>query len=341
MSKSINNSTVIRPYTNKQLLKWTTMMPTKHEPVDWKDKQLYDLKSISLVELVKQPEYVSFKTKFSWLYMNYTHDNYDLVWNELQERHERVKQNVIYHALLSKIEKVLAKNINDAVAKFRYVPQACTAKSEDERVRLEKQDALFAKFQTTIDRLNDDKRAVWLRYARVCFDLIPEELDVVTKDYYTLAKTSIKDYTDWGNPIYYTEKEMDCLVEHISVFGKSTIKLAVRAAEDAVIRQCMWMKQFNGTENDLRVRRSIEGDSVEYEVRIAKAKEYVLKNKDSMTIPELVRTAVWLYDLYEEGVATNSTVPISDPYADDAEERYSVDEVFVDFLASLHSEDAE
>lgn len=271
MSKSINNSTVIRPYTNKQLLKWSTMVPVSSDKTD----HIYELKRVSLQDLVKQPKYESFKDRLNWLYNNFTAENYDLVWCELSKRHESIKQGIIYKYHVAKIEYAFNKALETATMKFGKIP-------------------------AWIGRLPDEKRAIWLRYARVCFGLEPETISINTKEIYTVPKSCVKDYTDWGNPIYYTKEELGEIEEYISVFGRYTFNKVLRVAEDAVIRDCAWMKQFNDTENDLRVMKSVEGDENE-----------------------------------------NLLVPISDPYADDAEERYSVDEVFVDFLEPLYSDDAE
>ena len=271
MSKTINNSTAIRPYTNKQLLKWSTMMPVSSDEKD----RLYELKRVSLQDLVKQPGYESFKDRLNWLYNNYTSQNYDLVWSELSKKHEAVKQGIIYKHYKAEID-----------AKFERALQIATMK--------------FGEIPAWISRLPDEKRAIWLRYARVCFGLEPESISINTKDIYTIPKSCIKDYTDWGNPIYYTKEELGEVEEYISVFGKYTFNKVLRVAEDAVIRDCAWMKQFNDTEYDLRVMKSVEGDENE-----------------------------------------NLLVPISDPYADDAESTVSIVEEFRDFLEPLYSDDVE
>lgn len=273
MKTIINNSTTTRPYNKTALLKWSTMVPVPKK--DPNQDRVYDLKRVSLVDLVKQPGYEKFKDKLNWLYNNYTPQNYDLVWSQLTKHHECVKKGIVYKHYTAKIEYAFNKALETEIARFGEIP-------------------------AWIDRLPDVKRAIWLRYARVCFGLVPVETNICTKDIYTVPKSCIKDYTEWGNPIYYTKEELGEVEEYISVFGKYTLNKVLRVAENAVIRDCAWMKQFNDTEYDLRVMKSVEGDEFE-----------------------------------------NLLVPISDPYADDAESTVSIVEEFRDFLEPLYSEDAE
>lgn len=234
MSNVKNNSTITRPYTKQQLRKWSTMVPVPNQDPS-KDK-IYELKRVTLVDLVKQPGYEKFKDKLNWLYNNYTNQNYDLIWSQINKQHEFVKKGIVYKHYVAKIEYAFNKTLETEIAKFGKIP-------------------------AWIDRLPDEKRAIWLRYARVCFDLVPVETSICTKDIYTVPKSCIKDYTEWGNPIYYTKEELGEVEEYISVFGKHTLNKVLRVAENAVIRDCAWMRQYNDTEFDLRVHREVEGDA--------------------------------------------------------------------------------
>lgn len=226
------------PYNNKQLLKWSCFRierGTDHT-------QPYQLIHTPLVDLVKKPGYEQFKDKLNWLYNNYTPDNYQKVWSELQHINEIRREKYIQDNLIAKADYILGKQIAEWEAHFGKIP-------------------------AWIDNLTDTQRSLLLDRARTCYGLIPEEVELHTKQVYTVPQRVIKEITADGTTIYYSQEELDKshfnnnymtdVVGRVRVYSDKLKRLA----ESAVIRDARWMAQFNNTEFDLREHRETEGDA--------------------------------------------------------------------------------
>ena len=230
-----------RPYSNKQLVKWTAF---RVERTDDRQKP-YELIPTPLIELVKINGYTKFKDKLNWLYNNYSEQNYDLVWKELQDCNAKRIQKCIQDNVLEKAEWVLNLRIEEAKAHFGDIPEWITA-------------------------LSDNQRQLLLDRAKTCYGLEPEYdlARLSAKTIYTVPERFIKDYNEFNEPLYYSQEELykskiDRLV-YQDLVGKVTVvsEQLRRLAEDAVIRDAKWMSQFNDTEFDMRECREEEGDVV-------------------------------------------------------------------------------
>ena len=261
------------PYTKQQLLKWSCFRIEKG--ADY--KQAFKLIHTPLTELVKKPGYEHFKNKLNWLYNNYSVENYQLVWSELQDYNERRKIAFIQAQVIAKADYILNKQI-------------------------EEHKTLFGDIPAWIDKLNDKQRDLLLARAKTCYGLVPQEIELETKQVYTVPERIVKEYRDDGSVIYYSNEELR--KAHIrpayfnDVVGRVKVKSAElqRLAENAVIRDAKWLSQFNDTEFDMREKREVEGD--------------------------------------EHG---NKMVPITDLQGDDSP--YGLDIEFRDFLEPIYGED--
>lgn len=230
-------STANIPYNRNQLLKWSCFRIEKG--VD--HKQSFQLIRTPLVELVKQPGYEKFKDRLNWLYNNYSKENYEIVWSELQRYNERRRELYIQQNIIAKADYILHKQIEDWKYHFGPIPK-------------------------WIKTLNDNQRSLLLDRARVCYGLEPEEIELETKQVYTVPKQVIKEYREDGSTIFYSQEELNKsnynnnyladVVGRVKVYSQELKRLA----EDAVIRDASWLAKFNDTEFDLREHREVEGD---------------------------------------------------------------------------------
>lgn len=225
------------PYSNKALLKWSALKVVRSE-----DKQRpYKLVKTALTELVKSAEYAQFKDRFNWLYKNYSPENYQLVWNELQNFNARRIQKCFQDNAIEIADAKMERIIKDRVLHFGEIP-------------------------AWIEKLSENQRALLLDRAKTCYGLSPEyELCTVeTKQLYTVPERYIKDFDEFDNPIYYSNEELykahvvpsqyKTLVGRVQV----TVEMLRRVAENAVIRDAKWLAQFNNTEFDMRELREVE-----------------------------------------------------------------------------------
>lgn len=229
-------STAKVPYNNKQLLKWSCFRIEKSEDY----KKSYELIHTPLTELVKHSGYEQFKDKLNWLYNNYSAENYQRVWSELQDYNERRKISFIQDTIIAKADYILNKQI----AEYK---------------------ALFGETEAWVEKLNDKQRALLLDRARTCYGLEPQEVELETKQVYTVPQHIIKEFREDGSAIYYTQEELrkaGVKFTYQTVVGRVKIKSAElqRLAENQVIQSAKWMSQFNDTEFDLREHREVEGD---------------------------------------------------------------------------------
>ena len=225
------------PYSNKSLLKWSAFRVERSE-----DKvRPYKLIKTSLVELVKVAGYEKFKDRFNWLYNNYSTQNYELVWNELQEFNAHCIQKCFQDNAIEIANARMENIIKDRVLHFGEIP-------------------------AWVEELSENQRALLLDRAKTCYGLHPEyELCTVeTKQVYAVPERYIKDFDEFGNPVYYSNEELykahivpsqyQTLVGRVQV----TVEMLRRTAENAVIRDARWMAQFNDTEMDMRELREVE-----------------------------------------------------------------------------------
>lgn len=230
-------STAKVPYNNKQLLKWSCFRVEKSEDYH----KSYELIHTPLTELVKKPGYERFKDKLNWLYNNYSVANYQKVWSELQATNERRRTLYIQQTIIAKADYILSKQIEDWKYHFGEIP-------------------------AWIEKLTDNQRALLLDRARTCYGLEPEEVELQTKQVYTVTERIIKELNVHGEATYYSQEELykakidnNC---YNDVVGRVKVKSAElqRLAENAVIRDASWLAKFNDTEFDLREHREVEGD---------------------------------------------------------------------------------
>lgn len=225
------------PYSNQALLKWSALKVVRSE-----DKQRpYKLVKTALTELVKSAEYEQFRDRFNWLYKNYSPENYQLVWNELQNFNARRIQKCFQDNAIEIADDKMQKTIDNVVAHFGEIP-------------------------AWIEELSENQRALLIDRAKTCYGLYPEyELCTVeTKQLYAVPERYIKDFDEFGNPIYYSNEELykahvvpsqyQTLVGRVQV----TVERLRRIAENAVIRDARWLAQFNDTELDMRELREVE-----------------------------------------------------------------------------------
>ena len=230
-------STAKVPYNKQQLLKWSCFRIEKG--VD--HTQAYQLIHTPLTELVKQPGYEQFKDKLNWLYNNFSKENYQLVWSELQKTNERRREHYIQQMIIAKADYILEKEIAHWKAHFGSIPQ-------------------------WIHNLTDSQRSLLLDRAKTCYGLEPEEVELETKQVYTVPQQIIKEYREDGSAIFYSQEEIDKTHfnnnYYTDVVGRVKVHSAElqRLAEDAVIRNASWFAKFNDTEFDLREHREVEGD---------------------------------------------------------------------------------
>lgn len=230
-------STANIPYSKQQLLKWSAFRIEKG--VD--HNQSFQLIHTPLVDLVKQPGYEKFKDRLNWLYNNYSAENYQIVWSELQQTNERRREHYIQQTIIAKADYILNKQVEDLRVHFGPIPK-------------------------WIKSLTDNQRQLLLDRARTCYGLEPEEFELETKQVYTVPQQVIKEYREDGSAIYYSQEELYKTHHNNNYFadvvGRVKIKSAElqRLAEDAVIRDASWFAKFNDTEFDLREHRETEGD---------------------------------------------------------------------------------
>ena len=229
------------PYNNKQLLKWSCFRIEKSDDT----KKSYELIPTLLLDLVKQVGYEKFRNRFNWLYNNYSTENYELVWSELQAFNERRKLKFIQDKIIAKADEVLSWQVANLKVHFGDTP-------------------------AWIEKLTDNQRQLLLDRARTCYGLEPEEIQLSTKTIYTVPERLVKEFNEeLGTNVYWSEEELakdrrqqittnvyNDVVGRFKFYSKELQRLA----ENAVIRDARWMAQFNDTAFDLREHREIEGD---------------------------------------------------------------------------------
>lgn len=231
-------STANVPYNNKQLLKWSAFRVEKSEDYH----KSYELIHTPLVELVKKPGYEKFKDRLNWLYNNYSKENYQLVWAELQATNERRRTTYIQQTLIAKADYILNKQIEEWKYHFGEIP-------------------------AWINKLTDNQRTLLLDRARTCYGLEPEVIELETKQVYTVPQQVVKEYREDGSAIYYSQEELYKTHSEVNVYNDVVGRVKVKSAElqslaeNAVIRDASWLAKFNDTEFDLREHREVEGDA--------------------------------------------------------------------------------
>ena len=235
--RMFNMSITKKPYNRNQLLKWSCFRIEKSEDY----KKSYELIHTPLTELVKHSGYEQFKDKLNWLYNNYSAENYQRVWSELQKHNERRRTLFIQENIIARADYILKLQIEDWKLHFGEIP-------------------------AWIEKLTDNQRQLLLDRARTCYGLEPEEVVLNTKQVYTVPTHLIKDYNELGEPVYYSQEELNKANFNNNYFDDVVGRVKVhstilkRLAENAVIRDARWMAQFNNTEFDLRELREVEGD---------------------------------------------------------------------------------
>ena len=205
-----------RPYNAKALTKWSAFRVT-----EGKEDKVYDLELTPLTELVKQPGYEKFKDRFNWLYKNYSTQNFDLVWKELQDHNEDLKEDLIRQDALRKSEMSASYQMKELEIYFGDIPK-------------------------WIKELSPEKHALLLDRAVLLYQIEPdyEICKLYLKDIYTVPQRELMDYYE-GIPVYYELKpsELNGTLSYNTIVGKAVVvsEYARKLAEQAAIRDASWI----------------------------------------------------------------------------------------------------
>ena len=205
-----------RPYNAKALTKWSALRVTKG-----KEDKAYDLELTPLTELVKQPGYEKFKDRFNWLYKNYSTQNFDLVWKELQDHNEDLKEDLIRQDTLRKSEMSASYQMKDLEVYFGDIPK-------------------------WIKELSPEKHALLLDRAVLLYQIEPdyEICKLYLKDIYTVPQRELMDYYE-GIPVYHelNPSELNGPLSYNTIVGKAVVvsEYARKLAEQAAIRDASWI----------------------------------------------------------------------------------------------------
>lgn len=347
-------STANIPYSKQQLLKWSAFRIEKSD----NHNQSFQLIHTPLVDLVKQPGYEKFKDRLNWLYNNYSAENYQIVWSELQQTNERRREHFIQQTIIAKADYILNKQVEDLRVHFGPIPK-------------------------WIKSLTDNQRQLLLDRARTCYGLEPEEFELETKQVYTVPQQVIKECKK-GNviievtlpedevlkgsfikkvlkgeqvqevrvkkyevpvdeAIYYSQEELNKTHHNNNYFTDVVGRVKVhsqelkRLAEDAVIRDASWFAKFNDTEFDLREHREVEDTSLEE--KLQDALNFIEHNRGKYTPEELLSIVQYLYDIDLSERFKNKMVPITDMQGPDSP--YDLDIEFRDFQEPIYGEEDE
>lgn len=307
-----------KPYTKQQLLKWSCFrIENNYNPKDKDADFMHPFKLVHtpLTELVKQPGYEHFKDRLNWLYNNFSEQNYDLVWNEIQEYNNQRKYEFIRPAIIPKAEYILRKRVQEAIKHFGEIP-------------------------SWIEGLSDNQRKLLLDRARTCYGLIPEEIELQSKQLYTVPERVVKELNKHGEATYYSQEELykaHYKYTYTEVIGKVKVysEQVKRVAENAVIRDASWMARFNDTEFDLREHREEYDTSLED--KLQDALKFIENNRGKYPPEELLQIVVYLYDIDLSEKFKNKMVPITDMQGPDSP--YGLDIEFRDFQEPIYGED--
>lgn len=206
-----------RPYNSKTLTKWSAF---RVDPAPFTDKG-FALVKVPLTTLVKHPAYAKFRDRLNWLYKNYSHENYDIVWKELQDYNESRKEMLIQEEILRKSEYS---------AKFQ----------------LEELEAHFGEIPKWIKELSPERHALLLDRATLLYQVEPdyEVCKLYLKDVYTVPEREVMD-DYYGVTIYHEIKPEELKAPHAyhTIVGKAVVisDYARKLAEQAAIRDAAWI----------------------------------------------------------------------------------------------------
>lgn len=232
--EEIKMKEIKRPYNAETLTKWSAF---RVDPAPFTDKG-FALVKVPLTTLVKHPSYTQFRDRFNWLYKNYSHENYDIVWKELQDYNESRKEMLIQEDTLRRSEYS---------AKFQ----------------LEELEIHFGEIPEYVLNLTEEQHAARLEWARLKYDIEPdyEICKLYLKDIYTVPERELMDDYQ-GIPIYHEIKPEELKAPHAynTIVGKAVVisDYVRKLAEQAAIRDALWMKEncpefaTPGTMDDLR-----------------------------------------------------------------------------------------
>jgi len=271
----------------------------------------YKLTKRTLLDLVKQPGYEKFQKRFAWLYDNYTPENYELVWNELQDYNERRKEQMIQKQCIAEAEWLLEKQVQEISRLFYH-----TKETRDEFGKLHIVELPMPKW---ITELTENQRQYLLDRARVCYDNTPnyEVCELETRQICTVPERFVKDINKYGEETYYSPEELPKetitlqfkqrskdkfnneyktmsaeTATHNSLVGKVNIAVEKlrRLAEDATIRDTYICKR-----NAITALR--ETENLSYEEKMQQALAYVTEHRGEYPPEELVQIAMHLFDI--------------------------------------------
>lgn len=205
-----------RPYNNTALLKWTAFAIERNE---WNKEKPYTTTKVTLQELVKIPAYAKFKDRLNWLYKNYTPNNYDIVWKELQEYNLQRQEQYIQEEALLRSNYSMKFQIQEAIEYYGPIPD-------------------------WIKALPPDRHECLLERAKLLYEIEPDyeaaKLDL--KDIYTVPQREVMDYLDSGTPIYW-ELQPSVSNHYVTVVGnfECVSPYLKKIAEQAAIRDAHWI----------------------------------------------------------------------------------------------------
>lgn len=243
-------STIQIPVNKSIFKKWSlfitlpggTTVTYREDGTAYDKPKAFTLKRVPLTDLRKYKGYEQFADLANELYHNYTPEGYIKFFQKFQAFNDKRQFEYNAEYEIRRFDWICEQRIKELAMHYGEIPEV-----------------LF--------RLNDKQVEMLLDRARIKYDLVPEYIELQTKEIYRmLPKQLVKDVDEFGDVTYYTQEELDKVsykpTEFVDVLGKFKFYSAKlnRIAELAVIRDARWMSQFDGTINDLRVCIEIECD---------------------------------------------------------------------------------
>lgn len=225
---------VIRPYNAKAFKEWKAY---RIDPTPFVNKGFASVK-VPLTTLVKHPAYAQFRDIFNWLCSNYSYENYDRFWGELQDYKRFRKEIFIQEEILRRSEYSVKFQLEELEIHFGEIPEY-------------------------VLNLTEEQHAARLEWARLKYAIEPdyEICKLYLKDICTVPERELMDDYQ-GIPIYHEIKPEELKAPHVynTMVGKAVVisDYARKLAEQAAIRDALWMKKncpefaTPGTMDDLR-----------------------------------------------------------------------------------------
>lgn len=299
-SKEVSTMSTIQIPKNKTYFKqWSlfitlpggTTVAYREDGTAYDKPKAFTLKRVPLTDLRKYKGYEQFADLANKLYRNYTPEGYAKFFQKFQAFNDRRQFEFNAEFEIRRFDWICEQRVKELALHYGEIPEV-----------------LF--------RLNDKQVEMLLDRARIKYDLVPEYIELQTKEIYRmLPKQLVKDVDEFGDVTYYSQEELDKAgyepTEFVDVLGKFKFHSAKlnRIAELAVIRDARWMAQFDDTVGDLRVY--IETADDDYEMRMQQALTFVSEHKNEYPAKELIAMALHLFDLDAKSINHNLMIPVT------------------------------